>query len=185
VLAVLIIAVLIALIAILRGGSLESLAATKVKWLWLVWAALILQAGLRILEPSWLSDAWALTALVVTNLAIVWFMALNRKVPGMALAGAGLLLNLAVITANGAMPVSDYVFEVIDIDESALDAAGFKHERMTDETVLPWLGDVVPIPPLREVWSIGDFVLAAGIGYFVWERTLAHRKRGRHGMPRS
>lgn len=182
-LAVLIIAVLVAVAALLLGGSLESLAATKVKWLWLVWAALVVQLGLRILEPSWLSNGWGLAALVVTNLAIVWFMVLNRRVPGMTMAGAGMLLNLIVIVTNGAMPVSDYVFEVADIDESALDSAGFKHERMTDDTVVPWLGDVVPIPPLREVWSVGDFVLAAGIGYFVWVRTLAERRRGRHTIP--
>jgi hypothetical protein len=115
--------------------------------------------------------------LVATNLAIVLFMVLNPKQPGMILAAVGLLMNLVVIAANGAMPVSDYVFEVMDVDESALDSAGFKHERMTGDTVLPWLGDVVPIPPLREVWSIGDFVLAGGIGYFVWKRTLASRRR--------
>ncbi|HZA41796.1 MAG TPA: DUF5317 domain-containing protein [Actinomycetota bacterium] len=174
-LAVLIIAVLAAVAAVLRGGSLESLAATKVKWLWLVWIALIVQVGFRVFEPSWLTDAWGLVVLIATNLAIVWFMVLNWKQPGMILAAVGLLMNLVVITANGAMPVSDYVFEVIDIDESTLDSAGFKHERMTGDTVLPWLGDVVPIAPLREVWSVGDFVLAAGIGWFVWKRTLASR----------
>jgi len=185
VLAVLIIAVLTTVIALLRGGSLESLAATKVKWLWLVWVGLIAQVGFRIFEPSWLTDTWGLIVLASTNLVIVWFMVLNRQQPGMILVAVGLLMNLVVITANEAMPVSDYVFEVIDIDESALDSAGFKHERMTGETVLPWLGDVVPIPPLREVWSIGDFVLAAGIGYFVWARTLAERKRGRHRTRRA
>jgi hypothetical protein len=185
VLAVLIIAVLTTVIALLRGGSLESLAATKVKWLWLVWVGLIAQVGFRILEPPWLTDTWGLIVLASTNLVIVWFMVLNRQQPGMILVAVGLLMNLVVITANEAMPVSDYVFEVIDIDESALDSAGFKHERMTGETVLPWLGDVVPIPPLREVWSIGDFVLAAGIGYFVWARTLAERKRGRHRTRRA
>jgi len=177
VLAVLIIAVLAAVIAILRGGSLESLAATKVKWLWLVWVALVVQVGFRIFEPSWLTDTWGITVLVVTNLAIILFLVLNRSQPGMVLAAAGLLMNLLVIVANGAMPVSDYVFEVMDVDESALDSPGFKHERMTGDTVVPWVGDVVPIAPLREVWSIGDFVLAAGIGYFVWRRTLASRVR--------
>jgi hypothetical protein len=177
VLAVVIIAVLAAVIAVLRGGSLESLAATKVKLLWLVWVALIVQVGFRIFEPSWLGDPWGLAVLVSTNLAIIGFMVINRTQPGMILAAAGLLMNLVVITVNGAMPVSDYVFEVIDIDESALDSAGFKHERMTGDTLLPWLGDVVPIAPLREVWSIGDFLLAAGIGWFVWKRTLASRPR--------
>jgi len=175
VLAVLILAVLAAVIALLRGGSLESLAETRVKWLWLVWLALIVQVGFRLLEPSWLTDTGGLLVLASTNLAIVLFMVLNRGQPGMILAAVGLLMNLLVIAGNGAMPVSDYVFEVIDVDESALDTAGFKHERMDGDTVLPWLGDVVPIPPLREVWSIGDFVLAAGLGFFVWRRTLAAR----------
>ena len=178
-LAVLIIAVLVAAVALMRGGSLESLAATRAQWLWLVWVALLIQ-GTLILEPSWLSDAGALAVLITTNLAIILFMVLNRTLPGMLIAAVGLLLNLVVISANGAMPVSDRVLGMADIDESALDSAGLKHERMTDDTALPWLGDVVPITPLREIWSLGDFVLAAGIGYFMWARTLAGRKRARH-----
>jgi Family of unknown function (DUF5317) len=167
------IAALVVVAALLRGGSLESLAATQVRWLWLVWAALIVQLGLLLIEPSWLTDEGALWVLLATNLAIVIFMLLNRKLPGMALAAAGLLLNVMVISANGAMPVSERVLDSGEVSESDLDSAGLKHERMTEETTLPWLGDVIVIPVVREVWSAGDVVLAAGIGYFVWRRTRA------------
>jgi len=39
--------------------------------------------------------------------------------------------------------------------------------------VMPWIADVIPIPGLKMVLSIGDFVLAAGIGRLVYKRTVA------------
>src|SRR5690606_38717098 len=34
---------------------------------------------------------------------------------------------------------------------------------LTDATALPWLADVIPLPPLKLVVSIGDIVLVAGM----------------------
>jgi Family of unknown function (DUF5317) len=173
VIGVLIVALAATAVGVLSGGSLESLAATSVRFLWIVYVALIVQVGAVILDPSWLSNDGALWLLLTTNVAIAAFLLINRRLPGMLIAAAGLLLNVAVITANGAMPVSDAVLDTAGVSEAELDTADLKHERMTDDTVLPWLGDVIVIPWLREVWSAGDVVLAGGIAYFIWKRTRA------------
>ena len=42
-----------------------------------------------------------------------------------------------------------------------------KHHVATNDDVLRFLGDAIPIPPLRVVLSIGDVLLYAGIAWFV------------------
>jgi hypothetical protein len=39
--------------------------------------------------------------------------------------------------------------------------------------VLPWLGDVIPLPRLGEVLSLGDLLLVGGIFLLVYRRMLA------------
>ena len=57
---------------------------------------------------------------------------------------------------------------------------GLKHERLTDDTRFVFLGDVIAVPGVREVLSLGDVLLALGIAYFVYARTIAEARRGRH-----
>jgi hypothetical protein len=79
---------------------------------------------------------------------------------------SGWALNTAPIAVNGGMPVS----------RSALTAAGYpihekasqlerswKHVLATRRTRLASLGDTVAVRSLRAVYSIGDFLLLAGI----------------------
>jgi hypothetical protein len=83
---------------------------------------------------------------------------------------AGWALNTAAIAVNGGMPVS----------RSALTAAGYpihekasqlerswKHVLATRRTRLASLGDTVAVRPLRAVFSIGDFLLLAGIAMLI------------------
>jgi hypothetical protein len=168
----LIVAVICTAVARARGGSLDSLAETPVRWVWILFGAFVVQIGLDFLDPSWLGDSGDLTVLLLTNLAVVVFLIVNRTLPGMALAAAGLLLNLAVIAANGGMPVSRSAAERAGLGEE-LARAGVKHEILNDDTALPWLADVIPIPGLQKVVSLGDLVLALGIGRLFYVRTLA------------
>jgi len=55
--------------------------------------------------------------------------------------------------------------------------ASFEHELMTPSTVLPWLGDVIPLPRLGEVLSLGDLLLVGGIFLLVYRRMLAGLRR--------
>ncbi|CAN5585386.1 hypothetical protein BH24ACT26_BH24ACT26_20800 [soil metagenome] len=168
-------AVAAAVLGIARGGSLEALSATKLRWAWLLAAGLGLATVAGLWAPPWLTGARALLFLILSNLALLVFIAGNRRMPGMLIADVGLALNLLVIVLNGAMPVSTAAARSAGIERSP-GSSGLKHEAMSSDTFLPWLGDVVPVPGLREVWSIGDLVLAVGIARLVYAGTTSERQ---------
>ncbi|MBW3594622.1 MAG: DUF5317 domain-containing protein [Actinobacteria bacterium] len=165
------IALVAALYGLVRGGSLEPLAQTQFRLLWILFAALVAQVGFDLWDPAWLSQTGDLVVLLTTNAAIVVFLAANRHLPGMLLAALGLLLNVIVISANAGMPVSQEAAEIAGL-EGELTNLGIKHEVLGPDTVFPWLADVIPLPGLNALISVGDVVLAAGIGWLVYRRTL-------------
>ncbi|MDQ3877069.1 MAG: DUF5317 domain-containing protein [Actinomycetota bacterium] len=160
-----------AVVAVLRGGSLRTLAETHFKWVPLLYAALIVQLVFEFWSPSWIHGTFAFTLLLATTAAIAVFLFANRHLPGLAIAGVGLALNLVVIGVNGAMPVSVSAAREAGV-ASNLNDIGFKHERMGPDTRLRFLGDVIPIPNSQQIFSVGDVVLALGIGWLVYRRTL-------------
>jgi hypothetical protein len=174
VLIVLVMAVGAAVVAILRGGSLDSLAATVLRWRWLLVAGFGAQIVFDLWSPAWMTPRRALLVVVLSYLAILAFIALNRRLPGVLLADLGLALNLTVIVVNGAMPVSLGAARAAGLPPVPR-AAGIKHERLSRSTVLPWLADVVPVPVVGTVISMGDIVLACGIARLVYARTLDGR----------
>lgn len=178
-LSTIIVVALIGGLAVARGGSLTALANTKLRWAWLLLVGFAMQIGFDLWSPEWLDGGGELAVLLVSNALVAMFVLANRHLAGMLLAGLGLALNVAVIAANGAMPVSERAADDAGISKS--NDAGLKHERMTDDTVLPWLGDVIGVPVLEEVLSVGDIVLTLGIVRLVYARTTANR-RGRHSL---
>lgn len=176
----LVLAVLTGVAARLRGGSVDDLADTTFRWTPLLVAGLVVQVLFLYWEPSWLGDAGGLVVLIVSNLAVAVWLVANRTLPGLLLAGAGMALNVLVISANGAMPVLEASARRAGITQS-IDGSSIKHERLADDTVLPWLGDAIPVPPFKEVLSVGDVVLALGLCRLVDAR-MTIRKRPRHLM---
>lgn len=168
----LMVAVLATVVALFRGGSLDSLAATKLNWLPLLFGALVVQVALDFGDPSWLGDPAGLGLLLATNAVVVAFLALNRHLPGMKLAALGLFLNVVVIAVNGAMPVSEPAARTVGLADE-LQQPGVKHEVLDSDTRLGFLGDVIPLPGVGKIISVGDIVLAAGIGLLAYRRTLA------------
>lgn len=166
---VLVVGVVAAVYGLIRGGSLDSLAATHFRFLWLLFAGLVVQVGFDLWNPGWLTETGDLVILVLSNLAVAAFLVLNRSLPGMWLAATGLLLNALVITLNQGMPVSD---ESLELAGLSLSEYGIKHEPLGPNTSLPWIADVIPLPGLKKVLSIGDLFLAAGIGWLVYRRTV-------------
>ena len=160
------------LYGLVRGGSLEGVASTRFYFVWLVFAGFVVQIGFTLWNPGWLTDAGELAVLVVSNLLVASFLAVNRRLPGMLLAAGGLVLNVLVIASNGAMPVFLEAADVAGTDLASADF-GIKHEPLHDDTILPWLGDVIPLPGMSTLISAGDIVLALGIGRLVYRRTLA------------
>lgn len=165
--------------ALLRRGSFERLASTRFRFLWLLWIGFAVQIGAQIWSPDWLTENWELTVLLVSNALVAAFLFSNFRLPGIALAGSGLVLNVLVIGLNGAMPVAEDASEAAGIRRS-LEEAGLKHELLGSSTALPWLGDVLPVAIFREVLSIGDILLASGIAYLVYARMT--QSPGRHSI---
>ena len=174
----LLLVILFAVFALLRGGSLDALATTKFRWTWALLLSLAVQLGVDIWSPEWLTKGMSFAIVLATNALVVIFLLINLRLPGTSLAAIGLLLNIAVIGANGAMPVSPRAAEMAGRTLTD-DDFGLKHELLTDETRLPWLGDVIPLPKLKFLFSLGDIVLALGIARLVYERATSNLG-GRH-----
>ncbi len=162
--------------ALAQGGSLDRLAATRLRFTWLVFVGLVTQLGAVALSPRWLDVEAAVGALIAANSLIVVFLAANVRLPGMALAALGMLMNVSVIAANGAMPVLPRAASSAGVPISA-ENAGLRHEILDDRTKLPWLADAIPAPPLRTVLSLGDVLLALSLALFVYRSTLRRPSR--------
>ena len=166
----LLVAVVAVVVALLQGGSLERLAATKFRATPLLLFGLALQIVFGFWSPSWMNDAAGLTVLLVSNLFVLVWLIVNRPLPGLLIAAVGLLMNLAVITANGAMPVSADAVRAAGGGELEISEGALKHEVLDDETRLSFLGDIIPLPRLG-ILSAGDLVLAAGLALLAYRQT--------------
>jgi hypothetical protein len=158
------------LAAVVRGGSLKALAETQFTWLWLLFAGLAVQLTAQIWSPDWLDGAAGGAVIVVSNLLVVGFLVANRRLPGVLLIGAGLALNVIVIAANGAMPVSAEAARQAGVEPPGPGVGDVEHELLDDDTRVPWLGDVLSLPGIPGVFSVGDVVLALGVGQLVYRR---------------
>jgi len=169
----LVVAVLAVGVGVLRGGSLEQLAATKFHAIPLLIAGIGLQILFSLWSPSWVNEAVSLGVLIGSNMLVLSFLVVNRMLPGVVIASVGLVLNLAVISSNGAMPVSPDAARTAGAKELVISEGAIKHEVLDDHTELGFLGDVIPIPWPGLVISIGDIVLAAGIAVLGYSQTKA------------
>ena len=135
-------------------------------------------------------------AVMVSYVAVgAWIiMNMNRRALGLrlgfALVGLGWALNFAAMAPSGAMPVSAEALRAVgapitmDVQEGHL----YKHVRRNARNATTWLGDEIPVPPLRAVISVGDIVLGLGIVLLVASAMLRHApapvRRGQYGPRR-
>lgn len=99
-----------------------------------------------------------------------WLLANTARQSGqLCISGAiittGWLANTVAIVANRGMPVSRSALATIGNHHPSVAQGNlFKHVLETPHTVLPWLGDVipVPVPVLRNVISVGDVLMCIG-----------------------
>lgn len=167
------------LIALLRGGRLQNLGELPVRYLGLLFVPLLLQfiafsplGELPVFETPLAKFIYA-ASLGIAVVAL-W---LNRRLPGVIWITAGLFLNFLVIALNGGfMPVSASAREIAGM--KPIDAREMNVVPMTAATLLPWLGDVLPLPaflPFANVLSIGDLLIALG-GIIFTQKTLVRPK---------
>lgn len=173
-------------IALLRGGRLSNLADIRLRLWWLLPLGFVIQATAALLPAE---AEWAPTTGVVLVLAsyvpLLALVILNRERKGMWLAGLGILMNFSVITANGGMPV---------LSEAAVAAAGFvdniqvvygyKHVALDATTRLGFLADVIPLRIFGQgqVISLGDVLLAVGLGRFLEDELRRPVRWFKHGV---
>jgi hypothetical protein len=179
-------------IAVLRGGRLVNLGDIELKAWWLLFIALGLQFGTRLLpDESW-SDWAGVTMVLVSYGLLMILVVLNRSAPGMWIVGLGVLMNFVVIAANGGMPVLAGAAEVASgFTVTDPDLSGtFKHVPLDESSRLTFFADVIPLRFLGigEVISLGDVFLALGLGVFLeYELRRPRRffKRGAQAQPGS
>ncbi len=164
------------LLGLLAGGRLANLASIQLRWVGLLFAAVIIRFGTEILLNAGVEIVDVLRVpLLATGFGLLLVgLWVNRSYPGLGLAFVGILLNAIVIVVNGGyMPIW----------ASALAAAGFTEADVTSalHIVLPGtpsdfllhlliIGDVIPIPlPVVEnVASLGDLFLTLGLAFFLF-----------------
>lgn len=118
--------------------------------------------------------------------ALTGFSLVNRHLPGMGVLSVGLALNMAVVLANGAMPVR--ASALVDAGAASADAladadpgAGRRFEQAGD--ALPFLGDIIPVPAFRAALSFGDLIALMGIGAVSGD-LVRHARRGSSALGR-
>jgi hypothetical protein len=134
----------------------------------LVWATLLVQA---LLLEAPLPDAVARVGHVLTYVAALVFLWLNRRVAGALVVAAGAASNGLTIALNGG---------VLPADPDAVAATGrvetgdFANSAVVADPVLPWLGDVFAWPaplPLANTFSVGDVLILLGVALAAWTHT--------------
>jgi hypothetical protein len=181
----LIVSVLAAAVGLLLGGRLSGLLQVRLDR-----CRLLLTAATTALVGDLASLVWSpmlVVGFVLASWLITYFAWLNRSVPGLFLVGAGCALNGLVMTVNAAMPVSLHAarWAGARLSEPLLAALPWR-EAAVDNTVLPFLGQIVPLawPVSPQVVSVGDVLIAAGCGLFVVAGMTAARL-GRSAKPRT
>ena len=162
-----------------RGGRLRHMADAPLRVTWLA----VVAAGAQFvfaLAPS------ATAGVVLTGISqagLLAFLWCNRFLAGALLIALGSLLNSIVIVANGAMPVSRDA--VLAISRHPAEVSAGRHRLLTETDALPWLADIIALPLLRTVVSVGDVILAAGIGLLVTNLMQPRRRRTAPPEPES
>ena len=159
-------------------GRLTQLKRLRLRWWGLTLAGLGLQF-LPLPEGRGGTDVLVRTAVLAASYTLLLVFALaNLRQTGMPLVALGLACNGLVIVANGGMPVSVEALQESgqsDVVQLLIDEGADKHHRLTDDDVLTFLADVIPIPqPIGQVASVGDIFVYAGI---IWLIVAAMRER--------
>jgi hypothetical protein len=135
-------------VGLLRGGKLRNLGRAHASWWGLLVVGVTLPALVSRIDPS-----GAVVLVVVALVSLVVFARRNRHLLGMGIVAIGVTANLTVVVLNNGMPVRT----------DALVDAGLAEVHEVDRVAV-FLGDIIPLRATKQVLSIGDLVILAGLG---------------------
>jgi hypothetical protein len=155
------------IIGLLTGGRLERLGEARFRWAPLALAGLLTQlivffgpVAERVGDlgvPLYVGSTALVLAAVLRNVAI----------PGLALVALGAVSNLAAIVANGGyMPASPGALAALGREINT----GYSNSAVVEAPALAPLTDLFALPawlPWANLFSVGDVLIAAGIGWAV------------------
>lgn len=184
---ILLLAVVVAvLIALARGGRFSALVNVPVRWGLLPILAFAVQALFIYQAPGQKQNGvwgWQECLFLTSHLLLLITVWANRALPGMFWVAVGLMLNLAVMTANGGwMPITPEA--VIKAGHSGLAPSLETGMRLyssknivlpAESTTLRWLSDVFVLArpfPVPSVFSIGDVSIAGGVLLLIQDAML-------------
>jgi len=168
-------------LGLLAGGSFNNLSSVRLRWVAVLMLAVILRfiTEWLLIRGNTLVETFRLPLFLFAYLLLLVALWSNRDQPGMRLAFVGILSNAIAIAANGGhMPV--WV--------PSLEAAGFTLADLSSPFHAPLPPDIdaqfllhagpladilpIPIPLIRNVASIGDLFLTAGLAFFLFATVL-------------
>jgi MFS family permease len=164
-------------LGLLAGGSFGKLARIHLRWVGILFAAVVVRFGTEALLNAGVEvvETFRMPLLLLGFLLLLIGLWVNRGYPGIVLAFVGILLNTIVITVNGGhMPIW----------APSLRAAGFSEAEVTSALHVVvgggldvgfvvralFIGDIlpIPIPLIRNVASLGDLFLTFGLAFFLF-----------------
>jgi hypothetical protein len=152
-------------IGYLLGGRLRNMSELKIEWAWLALVGLALQF---VTGPG---STVPLACLYLSFALLIVFTIKNIRVLGFSVILAGVLCNLLVIGINGGMPVSKHALRASDQGQflGELENNPYpKHHLATDDDLLRFLGDAIPLPsPIEQAISVGDLLTYGGVGIVI------------------
>lgn len=172
------------LIALARGGRLSNLAHISIRYPILLFLPFAIQLiAFSPVGDIFINNILLAQILYLVSMALAIFaLWLNRHLPGVLWIALGLVLNTLVITLNGGfMPVSAAARQFAG--QPPLTERDMNIIPMTDATLLPWLGDILPLPaflPFATVFSIGDVFIAIGGVIFIQKSMVLAKPRADH-----
>ena len=168
-------------LGLLAGGSIGNLSSVRLRWVAVLLIAVIVRFATEwlLINDNALVETFRLPLFLLAYVLLLVALWANRTQPGMRLAFVGILSNAIAIAANaGHMPIWT----------PSLEAAGFTLADVSSpfHAVLPAainadflrpagpLADILPIglPIIRNVASIGDVFLMAGLAFFLFATVL-------------